>query len=69
MSVAERPGRGVAVDTLVTHDEGRWVVDIVVMFADGIVAHRVASYATRRRAEQAADAMRRAADRDTGGEP
>jgi hypothetical protein len=53
-----------SVDTVVTAESGRWAVDIIVVFADGVVRKRIHTHATRRRAEIAADLIKRAADRD-----
>ena len=51
-------------DTVVIAESGRWAVDIIVVFADGVVRRRIHTHATRRRAEIAADLIKRAADRD-----
>lgn len=57
------------VTTVVTEESGRWVVEIVVVFADGVVRRRINSHPTRARAELAADLIRRTANRDIGGGP
>jgi hypothetical protein len=57
------------VQTVVVEECGRWFVEIIVVFADGVVRKRIHSHATRARAELAADLIRRAADRDIGGGP
>ncbi|MFM9032756.1 MAG: hypothetical protein ACKOQ4_00425 [Mycobacterium sp.] len=57
------------VATVVVEESGRWVVEIVVVFADGVVRKRINSHATRARAELAADLIRRTAERDIGGGP
>lgn len=57
------------VQTVVVEENGRWAVDIVVVFADGVVRKRINTHATKARAELAADLIRRAADRDIGGVP
>jgi hypothetical protein len=57
------------VQTVVVEESGRWFVEIVVVFADGVVRKRINSHATPARAELAADLIRRAADRDIGGGP
>ncbi len=44
-------------------------VEIVVVFADGVVRKRINTHATKARAELAADLIRRTADRDIGGGP
>ena len=57
------------VQTVVVEEDGRWVVEIVVVFADGVVRRRINSHHTRDRAELAADLIRRTAERDIGGVP
>ena len=57
------------VQTVVIEESGRWFVEIIVVFADGVVRKRIHSHATRARAELAADLIRRAADRDIGSGP
>ena len=57
------------VQAVVVEEHGRWAVDIVVVFADGVVRKRINTHATKARAELAADLIRRAADRDIGGGP
>ncbi len=56
-----------AVDTVVVHEQGHWAVDIVVVFDDGVVRKRIATHRTRRRADLAADLIKRAAERDLKG--
>jgi hypothetical protein len=56
-----------SVETVVFPERGRWVVEIVVMFADGVVRHRIDSFATKRRAELSAGLIKRAAERDLRG--
>ncbi|BBX70863.1 hypothetical protein MPSYJ_43240 [Mycolicibacterium psychrotolerans] len=53
-----------AVDTVVVPDRGQWAVDIVVVFDDGVVRKRINTHRTRRRADLAADLIKRAAERD-----
>ncbi|WP_416171906.1 hypothetical protein [Mycobacterium lehmannii] len=55
------------VDTYVVEDRGRWAVDIVVVFADGVVRKRVDTHFTKARAELSARLIRRAAERDLRG--
>lgn len=55
------------VDTVVVEERGQFAVDIVVVFADGVVRKRIGAYRTRRRAELAANLIRRAAERDIRG--
>ena len=57
------------VQTVVVEERGRWAVEIIVVFADGVVRKRINTHATRARAELAADLIRRAANRDIGGGP
>ena len=57
------------VQTVVVEDCGRWAVEIIVVFADGVVRKRIDTHATESRAELAADLIRRAANRDIGGGP
>jgi hypothetical protein len=57
------------VQTVVVEDCGRWAVDIVVVFADGVVRKRINTHNTKARADIAADLIRRAADRDIGAGP
>lgn len=57
------------VATVVVEERGRWAVDIVVVFADGVVRKRIDTHATKARADIAADLIRRAANRDIGGGP
>ena len=57
------------VQTVVVEDRGRWAVEIVVVFADGVVRTRINTHATKARAELAADLIRRAANRDIGRGP
>lgn len=55
------------VQTVVVEERGRWFVEIVVVFADGVVRKRIDSHATRARAELSAGLIKRAAERDIGG--
>jgi hypothetical protein len=57
------------VQTVVLYEHGRWAVDIVVVFADGVVRKRIDTYLRKDRAEIAADLIKRAAERDIGGGP
>jgi hypothetical protein len=57
------------VQTLVVEECGRWAVDVIVVFDDGVVRKRIATHPTKARAEIAADLIRRAANRDIGGGP
>lgn len=71
----ERFGRTPSVDealdvqTVVVEERGRWAVDIVVVFADGVVRKRINTHNSKARADIAADLIRRAADRDIGAGP
>lgn len=62
------PGdEALAVETYVTEERGRWVVEIVVVFADEVVRRRVNDYPTRRHAEIAASWIKRGSERDIEG--
>ncbi|MDX1882165.1 hypothetical protein [Mycolicibacterium sp. 120270] len=56
-----------SVETVVTEERGRWVVDIIVVFADGVVRKRIDSHPTKARAELSARMIKRAAERDIRG--
>jgi len=56
-----------SVDTVVSEERGRWAVDIVVVFADGIVRKRVDTHPTKSRAELSARMIKLAAERDIRG--
>ena len=69
---ADRPtsaDEALDVQTIVVEENGRWAVDIVVVFADGVVRKRINTHHTKARADIAADLIRRAAERDIGGGP
>ncbi len=55
------------VQTVVVEERGRWAVEIVVVFADGVVRKRIDTHATRARAELSASLIKRAAERDIAG--
>ena len=55
------------VQTVVVEERGRWAVEIVVVFADGVVRKRIDTHATKARAELSANLIRRAAERDIRG--
>jgi hypothetical protein len=55
------------VETVVVEERGRWAVDIVVVFADGVVRKRIDSHHTKARAELSARLIKRAAERDIRG--
>lgn len=55
-----------AVHADVVPERGRFWVELVVVFGDGAVRHRIADYPTRRAAEIAAGFMQRGAERDPG---
>lgn len=55
------------VETVVVFERGRWAVEIVVVFADGVVRKRIDTHATRARAELSAGLIKRAAERDIAG--
>jgi hypothetical protein len=54
----------VDVQTFVVGDHGRWAVEIAVVFADGVVRHRIETHPTKARAEISAGLIKRAAERD-----
>lgn len=56
-----------SVDTVVTSERGRWAVDIIVVFADGVVHKRIDTHPTRARAELSARMIKRAAEREIRG--
>ncbi|SOX53914.1 hypothetical protein MAAFP003_2590, partial [Mycobacterium ahvazicum] len=55
------------VQTVVVEECGRWFVEIVVVFADGVVRKRIDGHATKRRAELSANLIKRAAERNIRG--
>ncbi len=55
------------VQTVVVEDHGRWAVEIVVVFADGVVRRRIDTHHTKRRAEISANLIKRAAERNIRG--
>lgn len=55
------------VQTVVIEERGRWAVEIIVVFADGVVRRRVDTHATKARAELSANLIKRAAERDLRG--
>ncbi|MGY2876096.1 hypothetical protein ACVW00_003286 [Marmoricola sp. URHA0025 HA25] len=56
-----------AVDTVVVEERRQWHVEIVVVFEDEVVRRRVGTYFTERRAQIAADLIKRTAERDISG--
>lgn len=65
---ADSPADGALdVQTVVVEERGRWAVDIVVLFADGVVRNRIDTYSTKARAELSAWMIKRAAERDIEG--
>ena len=55
------------VETVVVEERGRWAVEIIVVFADGVVRKRIDTHNTKARAELSANLIRRAAERDIRG--
>ncbi len=55
------------VQTVVVEERGRWAVEIVVVFADGVVRTRIDTHPTKARAELSAGLIKRAAERDLRG--
>lgn len=64
---AGAPDHALGVDTLIYRENGRWAVDISVLFRDGVVRHRIETYPTKKRAEISARLIKRAAERDLRG--
>ena len=64
MTVMSSADEAYAVWTVVVEERGQFAVDIVVVFADGVVRKRINTHRTRRRAELAAGLIRMAAERD-----
>jgi hypothetical protein len=60
-------GEALAVETIIVEERGQFVVEIAVVFANGIVRKRIDTHRTRRRAEIAAKLIKRAAERDLKG--
>ena len=52
------------VETVVVPERGQWVVEVVVVVDDGVVRTRIGTHRSRRRAELAADLIKRAAERE-----
>lgn len=57
----------IAVETYVTEQRGRWVVEIVVVFSDEVVRRTINDYPSRRQADIAASWIKRASQRDIEG--
>ncbi|MHB1738473.1 MAG: hypothetical protein ACYCXA_03125 [Actinomycetes bacterium] len=55
------------VETIVCAVDGRWAVDIVVIFADGVARRRIGTYRTEALARIGATSIKRGAERDIGG--
>ena len=55
------------VEAVVVEEHGRWAVELVVIFTDGVVRTRICTYATKARAELAASLIKRVAERDLRG--
>lgn len=54
----------VDVQTVVVEERGRWAVELIVVFADGVVRTRIDTHPTKARAELSAGLIKRAAERD-----
>lgn len=66
----EPPGdEAVAAETYVHARNGRWEVEIVVIFADEVVRRTVGDYPSERQAEIAANWIKRSASRDIEAPP
>ncbi|KAA0081921.1 hypothetical protein CIW52_19700 [Mycolicibacterium sp. P9-64] len=59
----------VDVQTVVIEERGRWAVELIVVFADGVVRTRIDTHPTKARAELSAGLIKRAAERDIQGPP
>jgi hypothetical protein len=55
------------VQTVVVPENGRWAVEIVVVFADGVVRKRIDTHHTEARAQLSAQLIKRAAEREIQG--
>lgn len=55
------------VQTVIVEERGRWAVEIVVVFADGVVRTRIDTHPTKARAELSAGLIKRAAERELRG--
>ncbi|CAN5496770.1 hypothetical protein BH10ACT9_BH10ACT9_34850 [soil metagenome] len=55
------------VQTVVVEERGRWAVEIIVLFADGVVRTRIDTHPTKARAELSARLIKRAAERELRG--
>lgn len=56
-----------SVETVVVPEKGRWAVELIAVFADGVVRHRIDTHATKARAEISAKLIKSAAERDLRG--
>lgn len=63
--IPENPDEAFLVETEIRHENGQWVVYLDVLFLDRAVHHKINAYPTRRKAEIAADWIKRAASRDS----
>lgn len=63
----EHDDQPLAVETYVTEQSGRWVVEIVVIFPDEAIRKKVNEYNSKREAEIAASLIKRGANRDIEG--
>jgi hypothetical protein len=62
-----RTSRALGVEVEVLPVKGQWAVDIVVIFPDGVVRQRIATYSTEARARISARCIKRGAERDISG--
>lgn len=63
----ESDGTALAIETYVTERNGRWVVEVAVIFTEEAVRKTINDYPTRRQADVAAGWIKRAAQRDIEG--
>jgi hypothetical protein len=59
--------RAIGVETVVVPERGQWAVDIIVIFPDCVVRHRITTYRSEAVARLSANYIRRGAERDIGG--
>ncbi|HWO66861.1 MAG TPA: hypothetical protein VNO31_43195 [Umezawaea sp.] len=59
--------RPISVDTAAEPEYGRWAVDVLVTFPDGVVRHRIDTFSTRALAEASARLIKRASERELRG--
>lgn len=63
----DEENHAISVETEVIPERGRWAVDIVVLFTDGVVRRRVDTYKSEALATISAKYIKRAAEREIPG--